>query len=241
MRKVQRGFSLLESLISLFLFLLILLFSLGCFLNVRKHFTELKDAETCNTAVYAALDRMRRDLFEGGAGLIEAIRLNVVEGIEVEQDQLVVLSSDQDLVCLEALQPGQQRIPTPDAGKVKKGQMVGIFSPYEGEVHTVVSTEPDSIVIDSPLAFDYPPELVRFVLLRKITLFLDESLGVLRRKVNASSAQPLLENVASFVFDYIRDANLVRLGLTLNDKEEKKYETTVFPKNTAMASVILEK
>jgi hypothetical protein len=67
---------------------------------------------------------------------------------------------------------------------------------------------------------------------------LDDAKGVIRRKVNASPAQPLLEDVAAFEFDYDRNANLVRLVLAMKLSEEKKYETTVFPKNIAMASIL---
>ena len=63
----------------------------------------------------------------------------------------------------------------------------------------------------------------------------------MRRKVNASPAQPLLEDVASFEFEYSKDDNLVRLNLALKAEEEKKYETIVFPKNVAMAPNLREK
>jgi hypothetical protein len=104
----------------------------------------------------------------------------------------------------------------------------------------VISTDKNSVVIDSPLASNYSVENTQLVLLRRISLYLDDTRGVIRRKVNASPAQPLLEDVASFSFEYVRDANLVRLDLALIGDEEKKYETTVFPKNTAMAAILQE-
>lgn len=241
MKTVQRGFSLLEGLISLFLFLLIVLFSLDCFLCLKKHFVELKESETSNTAVYAALDRIRRDLFDAGLGLADAMALQVLEGIRDEQGALIVLCKNEDLAIGDSLYSGQQRILCLDAKKIKKGQLVGIINPYGGEVHSVVSVDQNSFVIDFPLVSDYLLENTSVVLLRRISIFLDDAKGVIRRKVNASPAQPLLEDVASFEFEYIRNANLVRLDLALRVDEEKKYETTVFPKNTAMASIFWEK
>lgn len=241
MKNTQRGFSLLEGLISMFLFLLIVLFSLECFLSVREHFAELKESETANTAVYAALDRMRRDLRDAGLGLTEAMALQVLEGVYETHGMLVVLSKAEDIAIGEALASGQQRIPTPDAKSIKRGQQIGIFNRYGGEVHSVSSIDQNSIVIESPLVSNYLQENTSVILLRKISLFLDEAKGVIRRKVNASPAQPLLESVASFEFNYVRDANLVRLGLILKLNEEKIYETTVFPKNTAMASIFKKK
>jgi hypothetical protein len=241
MKKIWRGFSLLESLISLFLFLLIVLFSLDCFLNVREHFAKLKESETSNTAVYAALDRMRRDLYDAGLGLTEAMKLHVLEGIGEELGRLIVLSKDKELAFGQDLFSGEQRIPTPDAKKIKKGQLVVVLNPIGGELHSVVSTDQNSIMIDSPLAADYLLENTRFILLRRISLFIDDAKGIIRRKVNASPAQPLLEDVASFSFEYKSDINLVWLDLALRSDEEKRYETTVFPKNTAIASILEEK
>jgi hypothetical protein len=237
MRKTQKGFTLLEGLISLFLFLLIVLFSFECFHSARRHFAELKESESANTAAYAALDRMRMDLRDAGLGLAEAMYSQVLEGVYISEGSLVVLSKDFDISVGEALASGQQRIPTPDAKKIKKGQQIGIFDRSGGEVLSVSSIDQDSVVIESPLTFNYSPENTKVILLRKVSLFLDEAKGIIRRKVNASPAQPLLESVASFEFDHIVDTNLVSLSFSLKFDEEKIYESTVFPKNTAMAAI----
>lgn len=231
----------MEALISLFFFLLIVIFSLDCFISVKSHFAMLKESEISHTAVHAALDRMRRDLFEAGLGLTEAIEMQILDGISVESGELVILSGSEDLLLGGDLPSGQLQIFTPDAPSVKEGQLIVIFNPFGGEVHSVVSTDLLRILIDSPLVFDYPKENTKMILLRKISLFFDEADGVLRRKVNASPAQPLLENVASFGFDYVRDTNLVNIELSLNSDKERKYETTLFPKNTAISSITLEK
>jgi len=241
MTKERKGFSLLEALISLFFFLLIVIFSLDCFLSVKSHFVMLKESEITHTAVHAALDRMRRDLFEAGLGLTEAIEMQVLDGISDESGELVILSASEDLVLGGDLASGQRQIFTPDALSVKKGHLIVIFDPFRGEVHSVASTDLLRIMIESPLVSDYSQENTKMILLRKIALFFDEADGVLRRKVNASPAQPLLENVASFGFDYVQDTNVVKIELCLNSDEERKYETTLFPKNTAISSITLEK
>jgi hypothetical protein len=237
MRYTQKGFTLLEGLISLFLFLLIVLFSLECFLSARRHFDELKESESANTAAYAALDRMRMDLRDAGLGLAEAMYSQVLEGVYISEGKLVVLSKDVDIAVGEALASGQQRIPTPDAKKIKKGRQIGIFDRYGGEVRSVSSIDQNSVMIDSPLASDYSIENTKVILLRKISLYMDETKGIIRRKVNASPAQPLIESVAVFEFYHIKDTNLVSLSFSLKSDEEKIYESTVFPKNTAMAAI----
>ncbi len=231
----------MEGLISLFLFLLIVLFTLDCFLSLKEHFAELKKSETANTAAYAALDRIRRDLFDAGLGLAQAMELQVLEGISEKLGELVVLSKEKDLLTEDVLYSGQQKILSPDAKKIKRGQLIGVISPYGGEMHSVISADRNSISIDSPLASDYLHKDTSVFLLRRISIFFDDTKGVVRRKVNASPAQPLLEEVASFEFEYSKDDNLVRLNLALKAEEEKKYETTVFPKNVAMAPNLREK
>ena len=241
MKTTQKGFSLMEGLISLFLFLLIVLFTLDCFLSLKEHFAELKKSETANTAAYAALDRIRRDLFDAGLGLAQAMELQVLEGISEKLGELVVLSKEKDLLTEDVLYSGQQKILSPDAKKIKRGQLIGIISPYGGEMHSVISADRNSISIDSPIASDYLHKDTCVIVLRRISIFFDDTKGVVRRKVNASPAQPLLEDVASFEFEYSKDDNLVRLNLALKAEEEKKYETIVFPKNVAMAPNLREK
>jgi len=230
----EKGFSLMESLISLFLFLLIILFSLDCFHSVRSHFFELKTSEEWNTAAYAALDRMKRDLQDAGWGLTEAAKIAVVEGLSEEGGTLILSSKDEDLSLRGDLIIGQQRIEVEDARPVKKGHEVCIFDSFKGEVHSVASADKDSIVLISPLTADYVQRDTVMVLLRKISLFFDERRGVIRRKVNSSPAQPLLEEVNFFGFEYIRDSNLVRVHIKLKIDEEKNHEAVMFPKNTGM-------
>lgn len=103
-------------------------------------------------------------------------------------------------------------------------------------MHVVESADKDSIVLSSPLSAGYMQKDTTMISLRKISLFYDESRGVIRRRVNTSPAQPLLEDVTSFGFEHLRDLNLVQVHLKLKIDEEKNHETVVFPKNTAMVS-----
>ncbi len=231
----------METLIGLFFFLLIVLFSLDCFISVRSHFAMLKEAEISNTSVYAGLDRMRRDLFEAGSGLIEPLEMGILEAISDESAALRIMSRGPLLSLVEALAAGQLEIFTPDTASVKKGQLVVIFDQRRGEVHSVITVDPNSVVIDSPLQSDYRQEDAKMIVMRRVSLFLDEPDGIIRRKVNTSPAQPLLEGVASFEFEYIEENNLAKLGIRLRSDEEKKYETLVFPKNTAISSDSIEK
>jgi len=235
-KKAEKGFSLLESLISLFLFLLVVLFSHDCFTAVRSHFFELKTSEEWNTAAYSALDRIKRDLLEAGWGLTEAMSQAILEGIKEEEGALILLSREEDLSLAGDLVIGQQMIEVESVSHIKRGQHICIFDSSGGEVHSVASVDQDSIVLTSPLNAGYMQKDTSMVSLREISLYFDDSRGVIRRGVNASPAQPLLEDVASFGFDYLMDSNLVRVFFNLKMDEEENHETVVFPKNTAMVS-----
>lgn len=234
--RAEKGFSLIESMISLFLFLLVLFFSLDCFIATKKHFNQLKQSETSNTAAYAAIDRMRRDIRDAGLGLSTPMALEILKGISQEPGELIILSRQEELSLRMDCVRGQQRIPVANARNLKIGQQICIFSTGGGEVHSIVSVNRDSILLNAPLSSNYLHERTTLVSLRRISLFFDETAGVIRRKVNTSPAQPLVEEIDSFDYEYFEDSNLIRLHLCLSE-ERKDYETTIFPKNTVLFTV----
>ena len=52
--------------------------------------------------------------------------------------------------------------------------------------------------------------------------------------MNASPAQPLLEDVAAVDFQYDSSVNLAKAGLSLQNAKRRKYEISVFPKNIGL-------
>lgn len=233
--KAPKGFSLIESLISLSLFLIIVLSCFELFGITRNIFLKLKNNEDSREAVIAALDKMRTDLLSGGSGLIDPIRLGILEGVSQNSDTLVILSKEKELLCLDDLIEGQTRIPLESTAELKKEREICIFDSQNGEVKSISKVDAESIVISSPLDLSYTRDKVSLILVKKISLYLDKKKPVLRRKVNSSPAQPLLEETAFFGFDLDKATNLVRLRVFLKSTKEKSYEISVFPKNTALA------
>jgi hypothetical protein len=82
---------------------------------------------------------------------------------------------------------------------------------------------------------NYAKEESVVLLLYIVTFYLDAEKSTLRRKVNAGTPQPLLENVQYFASGYDAGANLTTVGLRLTSGSEKIHEITVFPKNMALA------
>lgn len=235
-KKQGKGFSLIESLISLFLFLLVVLFSLEIFNSVRTHFLQLKEKEESDAAAYSALDKMREDLLKAGLGLITPLRLGVLQGVQAEEDTLIVFSREEEIFLESDLTPGQSTIPLESTNKINKGREICIFDSKKGEIHTVSSIDLDSITLSSSLNFQYTKRNAHLLLLKKYSFFLDRDNNILRRKVNSSSSQPLLEDVASFTFAYDESSNLAFLQLSLTANQEKTYEISIFPKNLALVS-----
>lgn len=217
--------------------LFIALCSLEFFSLARDHFILLKEEQERNGEAFSALDKMRQDLFDSGLNLLLPIQMGILEGIKQQGDSLVILSGEENHSSFEPLVPGQTRILLDKTFNIKKGQELCIYDLKKGEVHAISSVDQDSVVLASPLKFPYTPENTSTIILRKISLFIDLNQSILRRKVNASSAQPLLEEVSSFSFEFREADNLVFIQLSLKiNKKERSYEISVFPKNTALAS-----
>jgi len=233
----EAGFSLIESLLSLSLYLIIVLSSLEFFGFTRNIFLKLKTKQEVKEAALATLDKMRFDLLKAGLGLQQPISLGVLDGITESEDTLIIISKEKTFTPLGDLAAGQTIIQFSSTSKLKKGRKVCVFDSTKGEVKSISSVDKESIVLSSPLNFSSLKEETSVFLLREVSLFLDKNKHILRRKVNTSPAQPLLEEVGLFDFHYEKATNLVRLSLSFATNKEKAYETSVFPKNIALASL----
>jgi len=231
----EKGFSLMESLLTMTLFLIVVLASLEFFGFTRSIFLKLKTKEEAREAALSALDKMRVDLLAGGSGLLEPIELGLLEGIAHNEGTLVILSKEKDLSPLNDLFEGQTRIRLQSTLDVKKGREICIFDSHKGEVKSISRVDKKSIVLSSPLNFSFQKEKTHVLLLKKISLYLDKDKQILRRRTNSSPAQPLLEDAILFAFSYEKASNLVRLHLSLISNKEKMHEISVFPKNEALA------
>jgi type II secretory pathway pseudopilin PulG len=235
-RHSNSGFSLIESLLSLTLFLFILVTSLEFFVSTRNHFFDLKNEQEVNQAAYATLDKIRLDLCECGRGLIVPQSKGLFYAIQVIDATLIIQSKDMDILPENDLVTGQTFIPVVSTKGIKKGQKLCFSDPEKGEVKTIISVDKHGLTLSSSLNSSYRKDEATFILIRTISFFLDSGRGILRRKVNTSPAQPLLEDVSAFNVFYEATSNIVSLSLILKIKEEKKYEASIFPKNMALVS-----
>ncbi len=233
--KRKKGFSLIESLISLSLGFIIFISAFEFFGFSRNVFLALNKEEKAEEAATFSLDKMRIDILEAGLGLIQPIRSGLLEGLTVKDSTLTTLCREIEIPLSQDLVRGQTRISFSRSYKIKRGQQVCIIDPQKGEVLSVSSASRKSIILVSPLEESYLKGESSLILLKRISYFLDKKKNILRRKVNNSPAQPLLEEVAQFDFVHDEPSNLVRLCFILESNKEKSYEMSLLPKNMALA------
>jgi len=236
--KEGSGFSLIESLITMSLFLLVVLATMEFYAFTRGKFQKVKEEQEASEAAFAALDKMKTDLAESGLGIIIPVELGVLDAISESNGTLIILSREKQLMLSSDLVPGQIRINLASTSKIRKGRELCFFDPTKAEIKAVFLVDRNSVVLSSPIDFSYSKEDCSVIMIKRVSLFFDESSQTLRRKVNSSSAQPLLEETAFFGFDYNEASNLLKLSISLKTNKEKKYEISVFPENVALVSAL---
>lgn len=231
----RRGFTLIEALIALALSLFV--FSAAFeFLGITKNlFAKLRGVETEAQSAEAALDKIRIDLRNAGGGLVEPMRSFTIVGIEPADKEITISLSEREYALGQDLLPGQTRLPLASSSGLSAQRQICLVEDGWSELHSIAAVEPAAAVLGEPLQAGFSRAGGRLQLIERITYYLDEPSGVLRRKVNSSSPQPLLEDVSAFDFGYDKAANLARAGFSLQNAKEKKYEVSVFPKNIGLA------
>lgn len=231
---LAKGFTLIESLISLSLFLIIIISSFEFFITVKDHFFNLKKDQEKNISAFAALDKIRTDIQDCGLGLLTPHKLGILTSIELDGERITVRSKEKDLSLSSDIVSGCTRITLQSTSGIKKGQELIIHDGRKGETALIMSVDKESVILMSPVKLSYSKLTSEVLLVKKISFYLDQKGQILRRKVNSSPAQPLHEEVDSFVFSYDETSNLVNLNLKTT--EERIYEISVFPKNLDLAS-----
>lgn len=229
------GFTLLEGLIALALSLVVIVAGLGFYASAQKAFTRLQAREEAGQAALAAIDKMRIDLLHAGRGLAPEIALGLVAAAETVGGELRLTSSEKTLALAAGAAAGATRLPLLSTADLSSGRRILLRQGEAGEVRTVTRVEAGSVVLEAPLERAYDPGAAAVSLLELVAYYRDAASRVLRRRANASAAQPVVEGVAAADWSLDAAGDLVRVRLELDVQGVHPHEATIFVKNLALA------
>jgi hypothetical protein len=232
---ISRGTTLIETVLSAALLLLVCLYGLECFGLARRVFVGLKAAHEEDLAAAVALESLRRDAARAGEGLALPIEMGLCAGAETTPGGFVVRCAGGSARPAEDIVAGQTRIALEPGAEFERGQEVCLSGEDRCEIRRVESSGPGWILIDGGAEYGYESGASRVFGVESVTTWLDRPARVLRRRVGGSPGQPLLEDAAAFEVDWDPAGPLARFRLGLNSKRGKLYETSVMPKNLALA------
>lgn len=231
---MRKGFTLLEFLLGTLIFLLMVIGSLEFFGTSRRVFFRLRTRQENSQAAWAALDKIRSDVLLAGQGLARPIRLGLVSGFEQDGDRWILNRAEAGPELTADPSSGQTILAVDAADEDWAGKTICLFDRTKGEAAQVQSSGGGFIILASPLLHDYRAGEASAVVLRKTAVYLDEGPHILRRKADASPAQPLLEEVGSFAFTLDFDRCLASVRLELQAAPEKAYALTILARNAAL-------
>ena len=233
-KPLRTGMSLIETLIGLSIFLVITTAALEGYAALREHFHRARDEAEIREGIYAALTTMRIDLNEAGRGLARAVSLGLIEGFRPEEAGFHVSSLDTRLEAVSDLTAGQTSLALRSAAEVRRGRRICLLQGFRGETAEIASVSGNRILLCSPLENGYDRDRMRILLLREVACFCDQE-NTLRRRVNNSSAQPLMEETAGLRVEKTGSGPLVRVSLCHSREKEHTHELAVVLKNLALA------
>lgn len=229
------GFSLLENLLSLTLSLFILVSALEVITQVKKVYNRLQAQQEASLAASIALEKIREDLEKAGTG-VNGCRPSVDRWpIKVENSQLTLLSGELEIKLASDVEAGQNwALIVPWAGsgsKLRSGRIILITSQGQTDLVEIVNVSNNLVTLSPAFSSSFQRAESIAYLLEEVEIYLDLKQSTLRRKVNKTSGQPLLEEVYGFQPTYAPEMNLAWIKLQTGSKKEKTHELFFYPKN----------
>jgi type II secretory pathway pseudopilin PulG len=230
------GFTLVEALIGLGLSVFIAAAGCEFFVRAERTFLRLQLREEAGQAALAALDRICIDLLHAGRGLAFEVAQGLVTPAEATAEgELRLASLERTLALAADAAAGATRLTLVSTAGIAAGQTIVLRQGPSGEARTVTQVAAGTVLVDAPLERGYEKEAASLSLLELVTYFRDAAGRILRRRVNAGAAQPLLEGAAAALFSFEQASRLVRIRLELDAEGVHPHEATVFLKNPALA------
>jgi len=229
------GFSLIESLTALTLFLFIILAGIEIFGSARRTLVLLEEAQSDEESVAAALDRIRSDVRRAGRGLAGPDGLEAVASLEASGETLVIRCEEKTTYLAADAAAGANVLAVEDGRDFAAGRTVVIMDGTKSETALLAAAEGDALTLSAPLAGSFARAATTTVLVQRISLYMDAGRSVLRRKVDAGTGQPLLEGARSFDFSIGSPSPIVTISVRTRAGNEETHATTIHARNAALA------
>ncbi|MDD8021401.1 MAG: hypothetical protein PHU81_09565 [Acidobacteriota bacterium] len=231
------GFSLLESLISLTLSLFILISALEVMTQAKRIYSRCLQEQEASLGAAVAMEKIREDLEQAGTGL-EGNRPD--EGfwpVKIDDSAIILFSGEIPVELAADIEAGQNwaliRLWPGSVSSLKNGRLMLFTGQRQTDLVKITGVLYNRLTVSPSFSSSYEANEAGVYLLEKTEFYLDSREHLLRRRVNGTSGQPLLENVNWFQPAYSRESNLVSIRFGTGSVKEKIHELFFFPKNTA--------
>jgi len=228
------AFSLLECLLAMSLFFFTAVAAMEFFGAARTAFFKLRDSEEASLAAASALQKVRLDLAGAGRGL--GIAGGAVDPLTLDAGVLEIVSVEEAYELAADVAPGDTEIRLASSAAWRPKREICLVEGTRAELRVLAATDGAAAVLSGPATGGYAAGRARVLLLERIAYFLDAGNRTVRRRVNGSSAQPLLEDVRSAEFGYDPSSNIVAFDVTLDAPGAKNHGLFYFPKNIRFAA-----
>lgn len=231
---MNKGVTLIETVLSAALLLFVSLIGLECFISARRLFVDLKASQEGDLAAAAALESLRRDASRAGEGLSIPIELGLCDGAELRPDGFAVRYAAEVKSLAADIVPGQTKIFLESTEGLGPGRDICLCADDRAEINSVRSAGDGWIVIEPGAGNSYGRLEGFCIAIDVVTNRFDRTSRILRRRINNGSGQPLIEDADMFEAEWDPAAPLFRFRLRLNMKKGKTHETSVVPKSLAL-------
>ncbi len=183
-----------------------------------------------------ALEKIREDLTTAGAGLSVITGTFNFQPFQAGEENLMLFSAEEKTSLAEdaaagqnyllvALKPGLSSL-------LKKGRELVVFDGNTGGLFSISAVSGNRLTVSPPLSSDFQAGRTEIILLEKIEIYFDRQAGIVRRRVNGTTGQPLMEEVSHFNVAYSPQENLVHLSITFEfGGKAHERELLYYPKN----------
>jgi competence protein ComGF len=233
MRRTRCGLTLIEGLIALSLMVIITAALVESARICRHFFFKFKETQEINQEVWASQDRLRRDLNKAGLGLEPCLASGLLLAVESKASGFSIYSREASFPLQTELAAGSIIVPLNHHNSISRGQLIALVEDNRVELFKVDRAEKNRLFLNQPLKENYSSQGM-VLAIEEVFYSYDQGNKILRRKVNASPAQPLLEKVISFSWSN-EESGPIKIKLTLDSPKEMTYEISVLPKNALIA------